>query len=494
MLHDNVALRANPIAHLETFDLPAAAITQGTIIACNDAFVSLMNSSYEKLLGTAFESILARFAGDDGTLQAGPVSLRESTPPQTVYLKPQGQCPVCAAMVVEAAKGNDGQVLVATFSLLNAEVHARQGAEIFRGQASSRLWHVAVFDHDHLTDTVYMSPLFREIYGVETEEELAFQDVGRFIHPDDVDLEAVRSAHDPTSNGLFDKAFRIIRRSGEIRWIHSRSQTLFDVVDGQRRAVRTTGAIVDFTDEHRLKKALEETKQKLADILDSLPSIVLGVTRDGHIVQWNRQAEMQSCVAAVAPEDRTLGSMFPMLGYRMRWIEKAMSAGERLEVRRIPYSRHDSTFFYDVSIIPLRNDATDVVVRIDDVSEEVRVEQTLIQSEKLLSVGGLAAGMAHEVNNPLFVIIQCALTILERLDLDRNENLAAAARVGIPLDKVLAYLENQEILEMLDGIQEAGNRASTIIRSMLGFVRASDGRRRPCDIVDLIDKTTELLR
>ncbi len=486
---------ANQTGVLEGCSLPAVLISEHRITECNKSFAALVNSPEEELVGAALESVLARFAADDGTLRASPVVLREDSPPQVVFLKPKGEHPVCAAMAIQAENQTDGASLMATFSVIDAKVLQEQESEVFRGRTTSRLWHVAIFDHDHLSNKIYMSPLFREIYGVDTEDELTFENAGQFVHPDDVDMEAVLKAHDPAGTGLFDKAFRIIRPSGEIRWIHSRSQTLFDVVDGKRQGVRTTGAIVDFTDEYLLKQELRESKQRLADILDSLPSIVLGIDGQGRIAQWNKLAEAHSRVAEVGHEERILEEQFPMLTPRMAWIRKAMRDGESLQITRIPYGHERSTFFYNVSVIPLHNTTElDAVVRIDDITEEVRVEQTLIQSEKLLSVGGLAAGMAHEINSPLFVAIQNALFIQEKLDPEAMENRVAAARIGTSLSQVLAYLEEQEIPEMIESIREAGSRASKIVRNMLGFVRVSDGHHAPCDITDLLDTTIGLLR
>ena len=56
-----------------------------------------------------------------------------------------------------------------------------------------------------------------------------------------------------------------------------------------------------------------------------------------------------------------------------------------------------------------------MVIRLDDVTEQVRLEEMMIQSEKMLSVGGLAAGAAHEINNPLAGMMQTASVMRNRL-------------------------------------------------------------------------------
>jgi hypothetical protein len=58
---------------------------------------------------------------------------------------------------------------------------------------------------------------------------------------------------------------------------------------------------------------------------------------------------------------------------------------------------------------------------------------------------------------------------------------------------VLAYMADKDVPELLEGICEAGTRASSIVKNMLGFVRVNDDQHKPYDIASLIDKTIELL-
>ena len=53
------------------------------------------------------------------------------------------------------------------------------------------------------------------------------------------------------------------------------------------------------------------------------------------------------------------------------------------------------------------------MIRIDDVTKRVHIEEMMIQSEKMLSIGGLAAGMAHEINNPLAGIMHTTNVMME---------------------------------------------------------------------------------
>ncbi len=113
------------------------------------------------------------------------------------------------------------------------------------------------------------------------------------------------------------------------------------------------------------------------------------------------------------------------------------------------------------------------VIRMDDITERIRIEQMMVQTEKMLSVGGLAAGMAHEINNPLSIIMQSAQNILRRVSKELPANRTEAEELGLDLDILHRYLEARGINGFIEGILEAGNRASRIVADMLAFSRRS---------------------
>jgi two-component system cell cycle sensor histidine kinase/response regulator CckA len=115
--------------------------------------------------------------------------------------------------------------------------------------------HIGIFDHNHLTDTVYWSPEHREIFGWGADEPVTFHPVSGnsrhmfdLIHPDDRPrvIAAVQRAHQ-AEHGSFDIDYRIVRRNGEVRWVASRSHTFFEGQRSARRPARTVGAVRDIT-------------------------------------------------------------------------------------------------------------------------------------------------------------------------------------------------------------------------------------------------------
>lgn len=134
----------------------------------------------------------------------------------------------------------------------------------------------------------------------------------------------------------------------------------------------------------------------------------------------------------------------------------------------------------------------EAVIIIEDVTERVKMEELMIQTEKMMSVGGLAAGMAHEINNPLGGMLQGVQNISRRLTGELKPNQEAARKLGIEFDKIRAYAEERNILVYLDGIRESGERAARIISNMMRFSRPGNVEKTPVEVSRMLENTIEL--
>ncbi len=124
--------------------------------------------------------------------------------------------------------------------------------------------------------------------------------------------------------------------------------------------------------------------------------------------------------------------------------------------------------------------------------EKAKLEAMVVQSEKMISIGGLAAGMAHEINNPLAGILQNAQVIQNRLKNKLPANESAAKELNLKLEDIQAYMEKREINIMIDSVMDAGKRAAGIVANMLSFSRKSVSGFTSEDVTELLDKTLEL--
>lgn len=128
-----------------------------------------------------------------------------------------------------------------------------------------------------------------------------------------------------------------------------------------------------------------------------------------------------------------------------------------------------------------------------DITERKRNEQRMIQSEKMMSVGGLAAGMAHEINNPLAAIVGSVQNLHRRMARETGKNIQVAEECGVPFSAVMQYLEQRGCVTLLDGIYEAGIRAATIVRGMLSFSRKSSSDFLPHDLNAIVESALNLV-
>lgn len=127
-----------------------------------------------------------------------------------------------------------------------------------------------------------------------------------------------------------------------------------------------------------------------------------------------------------------------------------------------------------------------------DITERRQAQEMLIQNEKMITVGSLAAGMAHEINNPLAGILQGIQVIQGRLSPDLPANRKAAEECGVSIEVVNAYLLRRNIPGFLSAAREAGERAAAIVENMLSFCRKSEAAFTLQDIGQLLDKTIAL--
>lgn len=153
-----------------------------------------------------------------------------------------------------------------------------------------------IFDHDHVTDTIYWSPEQRANYGFSADEPVTLQAYLACVHPDDLAAigPAVQSAHDPAGDGTFDVEHRIIRRDGQVRWLSTRSLTVFGGDGDQRRPLRTVGAVVDVTERKLAEQALREERNFTNAVLSNAGALVLVLDSEGRIRRFNRAAEQVS--------------------------------------------------------------------------------------------------------------------------------------------------------------------------------------------------------
>ncbi len=155
-------------------------------------------------------------------------------------------------------------------------------------------------------------------------------------------------------------------------------------------------------------------------------------------------------------------------------IRQALKEERGLRVELLNYRKDGGSFWNELTISPLwdaKGRVTHYVGIINDRTERKRVEQQLQQADKLAALGTLLGGVAHELNNPLFVISGYAQLAREKITKGLYE----------------------ELTNDLETIREAAQRASAIVNRFLGIARRAEARRELCRADDLIKQALDLV-
>lgn len=280
----------------------------------------------------------------------------------------------------------------------------------------------------------------------------------------------------------------------------SRSGKEYQISDSAAPIMNESGKIVgavlvfrDVTEEYHQKEELRSLRNYLSNIVDSMPSVLVGVDADGQVTQWNMTAEKVTGVSSEEARGRGLSEVFPRMSSEMGKISESIRTRQAMHEQKKVRHLDDGIRYEDVTIFPLvANGVEGAVIQIDDVTEQFNLEQMMIQTEKMMSVGGLAAGMAHEINNPLAAIAGNTQNIKNRIYKDLKKNSDIACECDITLEGMREYLSKRDIPRMLDGISESCRRAAKIVSNMLRFSRKSEKRFSKCNLAELMDDTIDL--
>ncbi|MBB6478717.1 ATP-binding protein [Spirochaeta isovalerica] len=221
----------------------------------------------------------------------------------------------------------------------------------------------------------------------------------------------------------------------------------------------------------RARNEISYLNHYLKDIIDSMPYILIGLNRDFTINTWNPEARR---VSGHNGKDIIGSNLFSLIDKDCEIYplikEKIMIDETFADIKGKVTIGESEEFYGEISYFSLKEQRNELgILQIRNITERVQLEELIKQSEKMLSVGGLAAGMAHEINNPLAGMMQSAQNIRRRLNLDIPANIKKAEEAGTSLDAILKYSEMRNIPEMIQSILDSGRKAAEIVDDMVTF-------------------------
>ena len=233
-----------------------------------------------------------------------------------------------------------------------------------------------------------------------------------------------------------------------------------------------------------INEAREEHRKFTESVLDALPVSLYVVDRDYRIVTWNRHREVGQ---QGIPRDIAIGrDVFDVLekypqGRLKAEFERAFRTGQIERIEQQTVADDGTTRLWMVSKVPMKSadsgDVTHVITVGEDVTMRVEAVQAVNRAEKLAAVGRLAAGVVHEINNPLATIAACAEALEQRIDEGAFDMSESA----------------DDLAEYLGLIKSEAFRCKTITTDLLDFSRIRASERQPADAGDIVRSAANLI-
>lgn len=352
---------------------------------------------------------------------------------------------------------------------------------------STIIWRLSFDGHRQLT-AAYFSEVAERLLGL-TDGALqnSLEKYFSFVHPDD--LASVRKV---LEEGMANPGqprsceYRVRRQDGELRWFLS-TGTAMQTPGG---ALQVFGTTEDVTERKRseeerekliaeIRKALgavSRSKKEWQDTFDSITDLISIHDRDFTIVRVNkafsehvglpyRQVIGKKCYELLhggaaapmpdCPHARTLADGKPAADEHVDAV-----SGKTLRISTYPYHAPDGELIGSIHIAR-------------DITEDKEREMRMIMTERLASLGQMASGIAHEINNPLESVMICAEMLLMRVAKDSYDHAQ--------FEKYLKIID-EEVLRCRD-----------ITTNMLSFSRQTTLNKSDIDVHLLLDKAVDLV-
>ncbi|HEY0544832.1 MAG TPA: response regulator [Pyrinomonadaceae bacterium] len=258
---------------------------------------------------------------------------------------------------------------------------------------------------------------------------------------------------------------------------------LVDAAAQQTALAAHISLLYDEARDASISYATEAQRRFTEAIIDTLPVSLYAVDRDYRIVAWNRNRELGG--QGIPRYDALGRNIFDVLTRQRRDVlegefKRAFETGEIERIEQETTQANGASQHWLISKIPMRNESgevTHVITLGEEITDRVEANRAVGRAEKLAAVGRLAAGVVHEINNPLATIAACAEAL---------ESRVAEGAFGASTDV-------EDLKEYLGLIRDEAFRCKTITNGLLDFSRTRARSQMPVNMSEVINSAARLL-
>jgi PAS domain S-box-containing protein len=343
-----------------------------------------------------------------------------------------------------------------TLARIRAYEAQHESEERFR--LLSKATNDAIWDWDLATNTLWWNEGFETLFGFRRDEvEPTIDSWYNRVHPDERE-PVIADVHRAIDGGAasWSGEYRFRRKDGTFAYVLDRGHV---IRDAQGKPVRIIGGMTDLT----TRKQAEEKLQEQAALLDKAQDAILVRDLDHRILYWNKSAERLYGWTA----SEVMGKSVKNLLYRNTATfdtitTMALEKGEWVgEIEQ--FTKEGNKLIIEGRWTLVRDNAgqpKSILAINTDITEKKRLEAQFLRTQRMESVGTLAGGIAHDLNNILAPILM-SINLLQ------------------------SKVQDEESRSLLAMLQSCAQRGADLVRQVLTFARGVDGQRLVVNLAHL---------
>jgi len=446
---------------IDSFDDPACALTlDGTVRTVNKRITDLTGLPYSQLVGQKIYDLIDEPTREEAERSLGPFLEKKRWAGMLRLRLKNSTRPLYFDCVVNGIlKGDE----VVGASILGRDVTEQREKELRFTELFETLQEGVYFStpEGHLLDA---NPALISMLGYQEKRDLLA------VNPSALNFDLgppVLGRAVDDRGGVRTREIRLRRRDGQPAVFLDSSRAVWDT---SGNIIRYQGTLVDITEKRKMERQLEEQEEFRRRLVDRFPDLIL-------VVDW---AERYTFVSARA-KDMLGYEPQDMIGKKITDVEDHspelaalyhdVVSGKQAFGSTEYSARHRDgswkTMRASASQLDAEGKITAVIISVRDITLERRLEQQVVQSERLAAMGAMIGGVAHELNNPLTSILGVS-ELLQDTETDETSR------------KQLAMLQQQ------------ARRAAEIVQNLTYFARPPAPGKSRINLAEIVERTLNL--